>query len=73
MKHGQPQAKDISDEMFLREMRRARYPWGATNVWEMVLPFPPKVVLAKARALIKRGVIAGCGCGCRGDLREKSK
>lgn len=29
---------------------------------------PPKVVLAKARKLIERKVIEGCGCGCRGDF-----
>lgn len=29
---------------------------------------PPKVVLAKAKRLIARGVIRGCDCGCRGDF-----
>lgn len=29
---------------------------------------PPKVVLAKAKKLIERKVIEGCGCGCRGDF-----
>lgn len=28
---------------------------------------PSKVVLAKARRLIKRGLLKGCDCGCRGD------
>lgn len=28
---------------------------------------PAKVTLAKARRLIKRGLITGCACGCRGD------
>lgn len=27
-----------------------------------------KVVLAKARRLIRRGLLSGCYCGCRGDL-----
>lgn len=31
---------------------------------------PLKVVLAKARRLINRGVITGCACGCRGDFRS---
>jgi hypothetical protein len=29
---------------------------------------PPKLVLAKMRQLIRRGVADGCGCGCRGDF-----
>jgi hypothetical protein len=29
---------------------------------------PEKVVLAKLRRLVKRGVITGCACGCRGDF-----
>ena len=28
--------------------------------------FPDKVILAKARKLIRRGLITGCICGCRG-------
>lgn len=30
--------------------------------------FPHKVLLAKANALIRRGLLRGCGCGCRGDF-----
>lgn len=30
---------------------------------------PEKVVLAKLRKLLKRGLVRGCGCGCRGDWR----
>jgi hypothetical protein len=30
---------------------------------------PEKVVRAKAKRLIKRGLIDGCACGCRGDFR----
>ncbi len=29
---------------------------------------PGKLVLAKMRQLIHRGVVDGCGCGCRGDF-----
>lgn len=29
---------------------------------------PPKLMLAKAKGLIKRGIIDGCACGCRGDF-----
>lgn len=31
------------------------------------LGVPPKVLLAKAKRMIRRGLIAGCACGCRGD------
>lgn len=31
---------------------------------------PEKVVLAKARRLIRRGLVDGCFCGCRGDLKR---
>lgn len=29
---------------------------------------PNKVVLAKARKLVLRGLLSGCACGCRGDF-----
>lgn len=29
---------------------------------------PEKVVIAKAKRLIGRGLIVGCACGCRGDF-----
>lgn len=32
------------------------------------LRYPEKVVLAKAKTLIRRGIIDGCCCGCRGDF-----
>jgi hypothetical protein len=34
---------------------------------------PQKVALAKMRALIKRGLIDGCACGCRGDFTLKGQ
>jgi hypothetical protein len=30
--------------------------------------FPDKLILAKARKLVRRGVVEGCCCGCRGDF-----
>jgi hypothetical protein len=73
-------AKDIRDTDMLTviaAMNARPWPGGSTTsprwmmTWELdeaFSPFPPKVVLAKARALIKRGLIDGCGCGCRGDF-----
>jgi hypothetical protein len=31
---------------------------------------PEKVVLAKAKRLIRRGLVDGCACGCRGDFER---
>ena len=28
---------------------------------------PDKLILAKMRQMLRRGVVDGCGCGCRGD------
>lgn len=43
--------------------------WGTLgDVQEALAEFPPKVVLAKIRSLIRRGKMSGCGCGCRGDF-----
>lgn len=39
-------------------------------IWEIELrfkQFPPKVVAAKLKALVRRGLLDGCTCGCRGD------
>jgi hypothetical protein len=34
---------------------------------------PEKVALAKMRALIRRGLVDGCACGCRGDFTITDK
>ena len=36
---------------------------------------PYKVVLAKMKSMIKRGLVRGCACGCRGDYEiiEKAR
>lgn len=66
------QAKDISTERFLvaiAENENVRGHPGAI-LWEMadILEIPRKVVQAKAKALIKQGIITGCACGCRGSF-----
>lgn len=33
----------------------------------------PKLALAKMSMLIRRGVVSGCACGCRGDFELTSK
>lgn len=44
--------------------------WGiGQELWE----YPEKVLLAKLRALVKRGLLDGCPCGCRGDFTITEK
>jgi hypothetical protein len=42
----------------------------ATQDWPGV---PPRLLLAKARRLDRRGLITGCACGCRGDFEITAK
>lgn len=65
------QAKHIPDEWFLwLTQADASNRHGMASRWSGydALMMPEKVVLAKARALIRRGLLNGCGCGCRGDF-----
>lgn len=72
-----PQAKDIPDALFLaavNELDRANRYRAVEPRWVMcwevhaALPqYPPKVLLAKAAILMRRGLLDGCDCGCRGD------
>ncbi len=68
------QAKDISDMVMLEALAKTRGRNGVprwSTLWETQaeLPqFPPKVVQAKLRSMIKRRVLMGCACGCRGDF-----
>lgn len=41
---------------------------GTVNAHQDFPGLPPKVVLAKAKRLLRRAVIDGCACGCRGDF-----
>lgn len=43
--------------------------WVFVGDLEYHLPeVPTKVIMAKMRALIRRKLIDGCACGCRGDF-----
>lgn len=83
------QAKAIPDEEFIRAVRvcsvRQAQAWGAPTAWcnrmdveaelseRLGFDVPWKVVLAKARTLIKQGRMDGCPCGCRGDFDLRGK
>lgn len=48
--------------------------WANVGEVEAHFPdFPPKVVVAKLARLIKRGLLTGCTCGCRGDFEVTEK
>lgn len=75
---------DIPDGPILELLAAFHDKWRGTR-WMMrfseehageasILPaFPPdtpeKLVLSKMRKLMRRGLIDGCPCGCRGDYR----
>ena len=74
------QAKDLPDADVLAVIHRLETDgqYGDKRRWvmrgevEAAFPDAPwKVVLAKCRSLIKRGLIGGCPCGCRGDFYTK--
>jgi len=73
------QCKDIPDKPVLQYLLRYKgqwcnWYWDERNVSEAMPPgTPPKLVLAKMRMLIKRGLATGCGCGCRGDFEITEK
>lgn len=69
------QAKDIPDIDILTEIERRRSVEGcpAFYWWDGWKNFPPKAVLAKCASLIKRGLLEGCACGCRGDFTLTQK
>lgn len=71
-----PQAKDIPDVQVLAALddailtgalRETRSRQVHLSDFYVRLPFPSKVVLAKLRSMVRRGVIdAQCVCGCGG-------
>lgn len=81
-------ASDISDHDFVAAVDLVQRTKGYWASWydlteqtpdlgaDYVPPFqyfPTKVVLAKAAKVIKRGLIDGCPCGCRGDYEVTAK
>lgn len=82
------QAKHLSDLDVLKFIdEESKTPWGGApalppgdtrwvftcEVQDRFTEFPAKVVLAKCSALIKRKLIDGCTCGCRGDFELTAK
>jgi hypothetical protein len=72
------QCKDIPDVLFLEVVRACggAAPAGVAMRWNVhaaleaaMGPVPEKVVLAKAKKLIRARKMDGCACGCRGDFQ----
>lgn len=80
MKRNQPQCKDIPERPILEFLaglgRSATWysnedgtPMGECSVLHaMPAGTPAKLALAKMRRMIEKGLVNGCGCGCRGDF-----
>lgn len=74
------QCKDIPDRPILEFLLSHKGQWcfwGAAfdrNV-NVAMPrnTPYKLVLAKMGMLIRRGLVSGCACGCRGDFEITEK
>lgn len=69
------QCKDVPDMPVLLFLASLNGKWGnwyygteCSVCQAMPADTPGKVVLAKMRTLIRRGLVDGCGCGCRGDF-----
>lgn len=71
------QTKDIPDRPvleFLRDLGRWAtwfdYDPRPNNTVVSAMPegTPPKMALSKMNSLIRRGLVSGCPCGCRGDF-----
>jgi hypothetical protein len=74
------QCKDIPDEpilQFLANRKGHWCNWTFGDAWDVhqAMPegTPNKLVLAKMRMLIRRGLVDGCDCGCRGDFEITDK
>jgi hypothetical protein len=69
------QCKDIPDRPVLEFLAKRPGVWhnwyfGDDKDVRIAMPdgVPEKLVLAKMRQMIRRGVVDGCPCGCRGDF-----
>jgi hypothetical protein len=65
-------ASDIDDRLVMEAIAHHPSERGiGTPIWavfERFPDFPEKVVRAKLHALLRRKLIYGCVCGCRGDF-----
>lgn len=70
------QAKDLHAFpvlVFLSQRRGFSFPPEISGECSIYHAFPPgtplKLILEKMRSLIRRGLVEGCACGCRGEFQ----
>jgi hypothetical protein len=69
-------AADITDAELLEAVRVVRGKYGVprwSTLWDVedvLSQYPTKVVQAKLKSAVRRGLLTGCACGCRGDFEE---
>jgi hypothetical protein len=75
------QCKDIPDEPILQFLAGPYEEWPVpgwatwfgddfpNSVTHAMPGAPRKLALAKMASMIRRGLVDGCACGCRGDFR----
>lgn len=77
-----PQAKDCPDRPILEALRGFAPLWATHYDASESMPslmtafpqgMPEKVRQAKMASLIRRGLVHGCACGCRGDFQITDK
>jgi hypothetical protein len=65
---------DIRNATWFATATEAHGDYGANSVLLAMPPnTPEKLALAKMRSLIRRGLVDGCPCGCRGDFEITAK
>lgn len=67
------QVKDIQDEPILSIIDRIRAEKNRCSFTDDfdALAIPRKLMLAKMANMIRRKLITGCTCGCRGDFERE--
>lgn len=75
MKKGRIQCKDIPDRPILEMLSKNPekwHNWYFDDEFDVRRAIPQgldeKLILAKMGMMIRRKVVAGCSCGCRGDF-----
>lgn len=69
-----PKASDISDGCILAAVSATQGLHGVPersslfDIYRALDQYPRKVVLAKLKSAVRRKLIEGCCCGCRGDF-----
>lgn len=80
MKADRLQCKDIPERPILALLERnpgVFHTW--CSGWERTIrpavsvEVPDKLLIRKMDQMIKKGLVDGCGCGCRGDYRITEK